>query len=296
MEDPGSQEVYLGEIIHSKKVFRQQIELLARRFRPTSLDEVEQFINGKAEIPARAVVVTFDDGYTDNYEIAAPVLNEVGVPATFYATVDCVDRRTLPWPARLRYCFRTTKNKKWSDSSGKIWLLSSNEERESALLRSCDECCQLVGARQQKYVVQLAEELDAPVPGAAGSLMMSYEQMRALLQQGHIVGSHTMTHPNMAYVDPEMARREMSESKQRLEQELPGAVLHFAYPCPALSPHWSDETVAASRSVGYKTAVTTIPGLARSGDDPLRLKRIASSKTVEGLRWSLETAFAGHLR
>ena len=81
MEDPGSQEAYLGEIIHSQKVFRQQIELLARRFRPTSLDQVERFINGKAEIPDRAVVVTFDDGYTDNYEIAAPVLNELGVPA-----------------------------------------------------------------------------------------------------------------------------------------------------------------------------------------------------------------------
>ena len=76
-----------------RKPFAQQIELLARRFRPTSLDQVEQFINGEGEIPDRAVVVTFDDGYTDNYEIAAPVLNELGVPATFYATVECVDRQ-----------------------------------------------------------------------------------------------------------------------------------------------------------------------------------------------------------
>ncbi len=103
MEDPGSQEVYLGEIVHPRNAFRSQMELLARRFHPTSLDQVGRFVKGEGEIPDRAVVVTFDDGYADNYEIAAPVLQEVGVSATFYATVDSVERRTLPWPARLRF-------------------------------------------------------------------------------------------------------------------------------------------------------------------------------------------------
>ena len=296
MEDPRSQEDYLGETILSQGVFRQQIELLARRFRPTSLDQVEQFVNGKGKIPDRAVVVTFDDGYTDNYEIAAPVLNELGVPATFYATVDCVDRRTLPWPARLRFCFRNTKEKTWADSSGKIWPLSSNEERESALLSSCDECCQLTGAVQEKYVASVANELETQVPVDSGALMMNYDQLRALVTQGHIVGSHTMTHPNMAYINADVMRQEMIESKRRLEQELKTPVLHFAYPCPALSPHWTEETIAASREIGYATAVTTNGGLARQGDNPLRLRRIGCRETVEALQWSLECAFAGYLR
>ena len=241
-------------------------------------------------------MITFDDGYTDNYEIAAPVLNEIGVSATFYATVDCVDRRTLPWPARLRFCFRNTKKIRWADSSGKSWPLSSNEERESALLRSCDECCQLSGAVQEKYVASLASELDTQVPVDSEALMMNYDQMRTLVRQGHIVGSHTMTHPNMAYVNSDVARYEMTESKRRLEQELASPVLHFAYPCPALSPHWTEGTIAVSREVGYATAVTTNGGLARQGDNPLRLKRIGSRETVEALQWSLECAFAGRLR
>jgi peptidoglycan/xylan/chitin deacetylase (PgdA/CDA1 family) len=296
MEDPAAQEAYLGEIVHSRDVFRAQMELLAQRFHPTSLDQVGRFVKGEGEIPSRAVVVTFDDGYADNYDVAAPILQDVGVPATFYATVECVERRTLPWPARLRFCFRNTKKAGWTDPSGESWPLSSDVERENALQRSCDECCRLAGSVQEEYVARVANELDTHVPAASGSLMMSYEQMRALLRQGHIVGSHTMTHPNMAYVDPEVARGELSQSKQRLEKELGGAVQHFAYPCPALSPHWTEHTVAASRAAGYETAVTTNPGLSRSGDDPLRLKRVGANKTVEGLRWSLETAFAGRLR
>ena len=296
MEDPASQEAYLGGIVHSLSQFRAQMELLARRFRPTSLDEVGGFVRGEMDLPKRAVVVTFDDGYADNHEVAASVLNEVGVRATVYATVSCLDRKTLPWPAHLRFCFRRTKTLEWVDSSGKVWPLRSHVERENAFLQSCDECCKLAGAVQDKYVARLANELDIQVPVESGSLMMTYEQMRTFVRQGHIVGSHTMTHPNLAYVDAEDARHEMTESKHRLEQELGSAVRHFAYPGPALWPIWSERTVAMSRDAGYETAVTTMPGLARSGDEPLRLKRVAAGKTVEELQWSLETGFAGYLR
>jgi peptidoglycan/xylan/chitin deacetylase (PgdA/CDA1 family) len=122
--------------------------------------------------------------------------------------------------------------------------------------------------------------------------MMSYDQLRELTRHGHIVGSHTMTHPNMAYLQEDDAQRELADSKQRLEAQL-GVIKHFSYPCPALSPHWSERTVEQSRTLGYETGVTTNSGLTRRGDNPLCLKRLRPTKTVEGLRWNLESAFAG---
>jgi peptidoglycan/xylan/chitin deacetylase (PgdA/CDA1 family) len=293
MEDPRSQEALLGGITHSRNVFRGQMELLARRYRPTSLNRVRRFLHGEDDLPDRAVVVTFDDGYADNYEIAAPVLSEMGVPATFYVTVKCVEQRKVPWPAGLRALFRTTQKTNWADSSGKVWPLFSGVERENAYLVSCDECCKLAGTIQENYVARLEDELEIHVPIESGVLMMTYDQIRALADQKHIIGSHTLTHPNMAHVSLPDARREMTESKQHLEQQLKAAVTHFSYPCPALSPHWTEQTVAASRDAGYETAVTTDNGLARRGDNVLCLKRIRPTKTVEGLRWNLECAFAG---
>jgi peptidoglycan/xylan/chitin deacetylase (PgdA/CDA1 family) len=271
------------------------MELLARRYRPVSLDQVGQFLSGETALPDRSVVVTFDDGYADNYEIAAPVLNRVGVPATFYVTVESVEQLRLPWPARLRFVFRTTKRAYWVDSSGRSWPLSSAVERERAYLLSCDECGQLAGKTQETYVARLEDELENQVPVESGRLMMTYDQARALVQQGHIVGSHTMSHPNMAHVSLQDAYHEMTESKHRLERQLSAAVAHFSYPCPALWPHWTEQTVTASRKAGYETAVTTNGGLTRKGDNPLSLKRISPTKTVEGLRWNLECAFAGRV-
>jgi peptidoglycan/xylan/chitin deacetylase (PgdA/CDA1 family) len=247
------------------------------------------------DLSPRAVAVTFDDGYRDNYEIAAPILKQVGVPATFYATVDCVQERKLPWPSRLRFIFRMTQKTAWSDSAGREWPLGDLAERESALLRSCDECCQLSGTMQSDYVSRLGKELDTEVPSESGSLMMDYDQLKELVSQGHIVGSHTLSHPNMAYLDSETAQRELIESRQHLERGLGSSVTHFSYPCPALSPHWTEKTVEASRKAGYQTAVTTNEGLAQRNDSPLKLNRLRPSKTVQGLWWNLECAFARRL-
>jgi peptidoglycan/xylan/chitin deacetylase (PgdA/CDA1 family) len=271
------------------------MEILARQFHPVSLDEITNFVKGEGDVPHRSIVVTFDDGYADNYEVAAPILKEVGIPATFYATVDCVEQRRLPWPSHLRFICRKTKKESWIDATGRSWPLRNDIERENVLLRSCDECCTLAGTAQEEYLSRFANNLDVEVPAESGALMMDYVQMKCLVKQGHIIGSHTLTHPNMAYLEAEPAHRELAESKQRLEQGLQSPVVHFSYPCPALSPHWTEQTLAASREAGYETAVTTDGGLVRKNDNPLQLKRLRPSKTVQGLWWNLECAFAGRL-
>jgi peptidoglycan/xylan/chitin deacetylase (PgdA/CDA1 family) len=269
------------------------MELLAREFHPISLDEAIKHIRSGNTLPRRSVVVTFDDGYADNYEVAMPVLNQAGLPATFYVTVDCVENKRLPWPSRLRFAFRNTKLSAWSDSQGKNWPLKVPAEREAAFLSSCDACCQLSGAVQENFVVGVEGELEAKIPCQQDSVMLSYEQMRELQRHGHIVGSHTMTHPNMAYLKAEDAVRELTESKRRLELNLGTRIRDFSYPCPALSPHWSAKTAEQTQIAGYETAVTTDNGLTRCGDNPFCLKRLRPTKTLEGLSWNLESAFAG---
>jgi peptidoglycan/xylan/chitin deacetylase (PgdA/CDA1 family) len=292
LPDPVLHADVLGDIAHAEREFRAQIELLARDYHPVSLEDVVRNLRNDKPLGKRSVVVTFDDGYSDNHDVAMPILKQFGIPAAFYVTVDCVDNRTLPWPSRLRFAFRNTSVTSWVDSQTRPWKLDDRSNRESGFLAACDECCQLSGRTQQEFVERVEKELKAGVPRELGSLMMDYDQVRDLVRQGHIVGSHTMTHPNMAYLKEDEARAELIDSKLRLEKELHLPVTHFSYPCPALSPHWNERTVQQSRAAGYESGVTTNSGLTRSGDNPLWLKRMRPTKTAQGLRWNLESAFA----
>jgi peptidoglycan/xylan/chitin deacetylase (PgdA/CDA1 family) len=293
MEDPSRESQTLGGIIHSSRVFQAQMELIAREYVAISLDDLQRALADGRDIPARSVVVTFDDGYADNYEVAMPILNRVGVPATFYVTVDCVENDSVPWPGRLRYAFLSTKSMSWSDDSKGSWPLGDIAERDRAFLHASDVCAKLAGAAQQEFVRTVEADLQAGPPKPAQRFMMTWEQVRALVTKGHIVGSHTLTHPNMAYVDETAARTELTDSKRRLEEILRGPVVHFSYPCPALSPHWSENTRRMSQEAGYRTAVTTVGGAVRRSADLLSLCRVRPSKEVDGLRWNLECTFLG---
>lgn len=81
MADPSAHTDLLGGIVHSETEFRAQMQVLSREFRAVSLGKLVDILKTGEEIPKRSVVVTFDDGYTDNRDVAMPILNELGIPA-----------------------------------------------------------------------------------------------------------------------------------------------------------------------------------------------------------------------
>jgi peptidoglycan/xylan/chitin deacetylase (PgdA/CDA1 family) len=293
MADPSSEQLTLGGIIHSTEVFRGQMEIIARHFRAVTLDDVLLFLKGEKKLPPRSVVITFDDGYADNYQAANEILSPMGIPAVFYVTVDCIDKQALPWPSLLRHAFLTTNKGSWAEANDPRWPLGSTEERTKAFERASEHCSKLCGLAADQFVHSLQQQLETESPQPSSRLMMTWDEVRGLARSGHTVGSHTMTHPNLAYLAEGDARTELAEARRKLEEELSARIVHFSYPCPALQPHWTELTVSASRESGYQTAVTTNGGLVRRQHDPLSLRRIRPTKTVDGLRWNLECAFAG---
>jgi peptidoglycan/xylan/chitin deacetylase (PgdA/CDA1 family) len=279
---------------HSVEIFRRQMEIIARGYDVITMDEIPSFLSGEKRMPRRPVTVTFDDGYANNFEVATPVLNQYGIPATFYITTDCVDHNRLPWIARIRRAFRTTQQNSWQAPDGRVtFSLVNHDLREIARVAACEYCAQLAGATQGQVIEMIETALGVEPPTPETCRMLTWDELRRMVRSGHTVGSHTVSHPNLAHVVADELKTELVESKRRLEQELGVPVPHFAYPNPILTPHWSTRTVAAIRRAGYRTAVIATPGIVRRKDDPLCLHRVASSRKLDAFRWNLECVFLG---
>jgi peptidoglycan/xylan/chitin deacetylase (PgdA/CDA1 family) len=279
-------------IIHATSMFSRHMELVSKRFNPVTIDDIQQFLKGGEPLPPRAVAVTFDDGYADNPEVVAPILNRFGVRAAFYLTAGLIGTKNPPWFCRLRNAFATARKKEWPPpTNGQPLSLTTAHDRNAALLAAFDICASLAGDSLEQAAQTIERDLDIePLNGAYG-LMMDWNQARTLQRAGHIVGCHTLTHPNVAHLAQEVARKELTESKRKLEDELGVPVLHFSYPHPALNPQWNRGTVAITKEAGYQTAVTTTPGLVRSGDNPLTLTRVWTPRSEHEFLWNLEYAF-----
>ena len=260
--------------IHATSIFERQVELIARRFNAVSMDDIALFLKGAKSLPPRAVAVTFDDGYKDNVRLAAPILNRFGVAGTFYVLVDSVDRSRAPWYCVLRHAFATARNSKWKDpATGAMQDLTDARSRRTASYGGADICAKLGSAERQEWVASAVSFLDPPSFPDESAIMMSWDDARNLVKSGHIVGSHTMTHPNVAYISEADARCELAESKVKLEKELGEPVKHFSYPHPALYPQWNEATLNITEELGYTTATTTTSGAVRADTRALAIPR-----------------------
>jgi peptidoglycan/xylan/chitin deacetylase (PgdA/CDA1 family) len=278
-------------IIHSAWAFEKQMEMVARNFKPVSLSEIVLFLRGERPLPPRAIAVTFDDGYLDNFEVAEPILRRYGIPAAFYLTVNLIGTRGVPWFNRIRHAFATSAKREWRNR-GRSWSLSGPQERNAALQAGFELCSPMPEEVREEAIRNVERDLDVEGYVSERPLMMNWDHARSLQKAGHIIGSHTLSHPNLAYVrEQELVNRELADSKRAIERELASPVEHFSYPHPALNPQWTDTTVAATREAGYITAVTTDPGPVLLGSSALSLRRMIVPRNEEDFLWRLERTF-----
>lgn len=295
--DRDVQKSHIGPgITATTDTFREYMRILRNRFHPVTLDDIAECLEEKKEIPVRSVALTFDDGFYDNYHYAAPIMEEFDIRATFYLTSACVEHQTLPWFCKLLFLFENTKNKGvFHDSFAKRdWNLDSPEEHREAYLYHLYECARFSWKEQNEHILRLEENLNLCYNEGQAPAMMTWEQAKQLIHRGHIIGNHTFSHPNVAYISPEDRQIEIVESHRLLEERLEHPVKHFSYPHPCLNPQHDTASDDLVRSLGYRTIALTEQGWVRSNSSQHALQRVSIAEMpIKAFLWKLETAFAG---
>ncbi len=242
-------------------------------FKVLPLDEAAERLQ-RGALPARALAITFDDGYADNHDIALPVLQSHGLPATFFIATGYLDGGRM-WNdtviEAVRRCERAALdlNGVLPGQSAPLELGSPPARRRAidAILAATKY---LAPAERQGTVERIAERAGAALPT---DLMMSSSQLRAMAAAGMQIGAHTVSHPILATLDDEASRSEMSRSKAHLESLLAQRVTLFAYPNGRPGRDYLPRDVALAREAGFSAAVSTAPGASRAGQDAFQLRR-----------------------
>ncbi len=245
----------------STELFEAQMSYLKERFRLLSLEEVRRGLQDPAAVDF-GVAVTFDDGYRSVYANAFPILQKYQIPATVFLTVDSIETGQVAWYDRIFLILQVLPPGRLElelDRSRRFEL-SSREARIVTALEIMSLLRTLPDWRRRECCADLEKRVRLPQEELANR-MLNWHQVQTMQRAGISFGSHTMTHPVVSRLTPAEMEKEFAESKRVLEAKLDCPVLDFAFPFGKLEECGLEITSPLMSRCGYRSAVTTEPGV-----------------------------------
>jgi peptidoglycan/xylan/chitin deacetylase (PgdA/CDA1 family) len=211
----------------------------------------------------RFACFTFDDGYRDNRDFALPVMREFDAPFTLYIASDFAEGTGRLWWIALEMAIARASSVevKIGDIPTRLDTVTP-ASKQAAFDRLHDWLRALPGDHDiQREVGALCLRHGVDIAAICRDLCMSWDELKEFAQDALVgVGAHSITHCNLAKEGEEIAAQEMAVSRTRIESALERPVLHLAYPYGDQDAAGSRE-FALARAAGFKTAVTTRPGM-----------------------------------
>lgn len=246
--------------------FARQMRLVRRWFRVMPLPQALDLLD-RRRLPARALAITFDDGYADNAELALPILQELGLSATFFIASAYLDGGRM-WNDAIIDHVRQAPAGMLDGGLAGLGLLPVHTPGQR-----CAAIARLLAAFKYRPFAERQALADQLAPPRTQPLMMTARQVAQLHRAGMTIGGHTLRHPILATLDHAEASVEITENRRRLVQLTGAAVDLFAYPNGKPDTDFDDRHPALLRALGFRAAVTTSPGVTRAYTDRLRLPR-----------------------
>ncbi len=244
------------------EAFYDQVEYLRKHCHVAELDEVVETIEGGTGACKRPMVlITFDDGYLDNYEVAFPILKDLGVQATFFLPTSYIGTDAVPWWDQIAYAIRNTRKSRIHVENHETELSLSSAERNESLRKVLKLYKSPSNINPDLFISKLFDECDVPaVQEKSDRLFMSWDEARAMVDGGMAIGSHTHSHKILSKLSFEDQVYELETSKAMLNARLGIQVKTLAYPVGARHAFSRDTQLALSET-GYSAAFSFYGGV-----------------------------------
>jgi peptidoglycan/xylan/chitin deacetylase (PgdA/CDA1 family) len=250
-----------------------QIQFLKRHFDiigPANLVDLVRRARG------RYILISFDDGYRDNYEHAFPILRSHGVGAMFFITTGFIDRPRCPWWDEIAWMVRRSRR---GGVPGGPWLPSlvpfDEPGRDRAVRTLLRRYKSLAGKDTEAYLDFLAEATESGRYASADmrETWMTWDMVREMRAGGMWIGGHTVNHPVLARLTRSEQEREIAGCGKRIAEELGEPMRCFSYPVGGQTSFTNDTRTCLTEQ-GVEFAFSYYGGYRQFNDwDPYDIRR-----------------------
>lgn len=246
----------------SAEGFRAQLKAIRRHCSPLRFDELVDHLDRGKPLPPRSVLITFDDGYDDNYRVAFPLLRDEGMSAMFFVSTGHVDSgRPYAYDWLVYMLCVTDATRLQAPELGLDFALPVGLDARRRLASHLLDRIKTLGADAQLALIARLER-EWALPSDAGHpdcRPMDWDQVREMHRGGMEFGSHGIDHRMLAKLDRVRMREEVADSKGAIERAIGAPVQAISYPVGGLDAY-DDAVVDAVREAGYRVACSYVAG------------------------------------
>jgi peptidoglycan/xylan/chitin deacetylase (PgdA/CDA1 family) len=231
--------------------FASDVELIASFFNVLPFGEAATML-AENRLPKRAACITFDDGYSNNHTLAAPILEAAGVPATFFIAGGAIDAGVM-----------------WNDLV--IEAIASRAGHVSAVSSELAE----LKYRPIEERWEIAEQrFGSEVGGDLPRLMMTRQMVHDLSRRGFEIGGHTINHPILKGLPDDEARNEIRACRNWIQSVTGSAASSFAYPNGRSGIDFDERHVQMVADAGFEAAASTDWNISTTKTSKYRVPRV----------------------
>lgn len=249
-------------MVQNVKNFEQQMRYLKDNFRVISLTDLCRLLKNGKELPKNSVVITFDDGYRDNYLNAYPILRKYKIPATIFLTTHPVETQEPLFFDVLCYGIFTTLKKivDLQDLGFSKYLLDKKILQLKAVKEINNFSKQMTFQEKSRFLHILSDRLKVDFEELkAMRLYLSWDEVMEMSRDGIEIGAHTKTHPQLASMPDKELQSEILDSRDIIEKRLGKKVFSFAYPFGS-AIDFDHRTKEVVKRGGFECACSLIRG------------------------------------
>jgi len=275
--------------------FEEHVQVLKKYGRPVKMQEMGRNLKHFSFGP-KEMVVTFDDGYADNFYNARPILEKYGIAATFFITTGATDTREEFWwdeigrltiaakslpevfnvkigGTEYRWRINLQHDEKITEAQALAGGIPPNDTvlSKARLHYVIWQILSYLSVEEKKVVLQeIAKWAGQSVDSRPEYFAMTAEELKSLaISKLFEIGAHTVHHPMLSRLSSEKQREEIVESKNALEEMLGREITSFAYP----HGDYSEETLNILKQNKFKNACTVVSQRVARNSDPFFLPR-----------------------